>query len=198
MNTKKTESSTGAIPRLRFPEFREAEKWKECLLGDLASISTGSSNREDSSLVGEYTFFDRSQDIRTSDIFLFDCEAIIVAGEGQEFIPKYFIGKFDLHQRTYAIMNFDDVVGKYLYYYIYYFRQYFLLQAVGSTVKSLRLPMFQKMPIQLPHFSEQQKIADCFSSLDELIAAQTQKIEILKLHKKGLMQGLFPNIDSVV
>ncbi|WP_298144050.1 hypothetical protein [Flavobacterium sp.] len=39
---------------------------------------------------------------------------------------------------------------------------------------------------------EQQKIASCFSSLDALITAQVEKIEQLKLHKKGLMQGLFP------
>jgi len=48
------------------------------------------------------------------------------------------------------------------------------------------------MPIYLPSFKEQQKIASCLSSLDELITAQTEKIEALKMHKKGLMQGLFP------
>ena len=45
---------------------------------------------------------------------------------------------------------------------------------------------------------EQQRIADCLSSLDELIAAQTQKIDLLKEHKKGLMQQLFPRIDEVL
>ncbi|WP_026221025.1 restriction endonuclease subunit S, partial [Thiofilum flexile] len=44
---------------------------------------------------------------------------------------------------------------------------------------------------------EQQKIADCLSSIDELITAQTQKIEALKSHKKGLMQQLFPNMEEV-
>ncbi len=44
----------------------------------------------------------------------------------------------------------------------------------------------------IPNPQEQQKIADCLSSLDELIAAQAQKIENLKTHKKGLMQNLFP------
>ncbi|MBK6339757.1 MAG: restriction endonuclease subunit S [Bacteroidetes bacterium] len=45
-----------------------------------------------------------------------------------------------------------------------------------------------------PSLQEQQKIASCLSSLDALITAQVQKIEQLKLHKKGLMQGLFPKI----
>jgi type I restriction enzyme S subunit len=43
---------------------------------------------------------------------------------------------------------------------------------------------------------EQQKIASCLSSLDVLIAAQAERIEQLKRHKKGLMQGLFPKIES--
>ena len=44
-----------------------------------------------------------------------------------------------------------------------------------------------------PKYQEQQKIADCLSSIDELIELQTNKIESLKQHKKGLMQGLFPS-----
>jgi type I restriction enzyme S subunit len=43
---------------------------------------------------------------------------------------------------------------------------------------------------------EQEKIASCLSSLDDLITAQAEKIEQLKLHKKGLMQGLFPKINE--
>ncbi|MAT45179.1 MAG: restriction endonuclease subunit S [Anaerolineaceae bacterium] len=185
-------------PTLRFPEFQDMDGWKREALGKLSNISTGSSNREDSSLDGKYTFFDRSQDIRTSNIYLFDCEAIIVAGEGQDFLPKYFIGKFDLHQRSYAITSFEGAVGKYLLYYIHYFRRYFLSQAVGSTVKSLRLPMFQKMPIHLPKSAEQQKIADCLSSLDKLIKAQSEKLDALKAHKKGLMQQLFPSPEETL
>lgn len=53
------------------------------------------------------------------------------------------------------------------------------------------------MPVPIPRLKEQQKIADCLSSLDELIATQTEKIEALKSHKRGLMQGLFPSIDEV-
>ena len=192
-NTKKL------VPKLRFPEFRDAGQWAIKPLGEVSKISTGSSNREDSTTgSGAYTFFDRSQDIRTSNIYLFDGEAVIVAGEGQEFVPKYFVGKFDLHQRTYAIMDFQSCSGLYLFYYINQFRGYFLAQAVGSTVKSLRLPMFQEMPIGLPDRKEQQKIADCLSSIDDLINAQSQKVEALKTHKKGLMQQLFPREGETV
>jgi type I restriction enzyme S subunit len=50
--------------------------------------------------------------------------------------------------------------------------------------------------LTLPTLPEQQKIADCLSSLDELINAQVKKLDALKLHKKGLMQGLFPSSNE--
>jgi type I restriction enzyme S subunit len=165
-------------------------EWVEVKLGDISYITTGSSNREDSTLVGEYAFFDRSVDTRTSSQFLFDGEAIIVPGEGQEFIPKYFNGKFDLHQRTYAIMNLLNSDGKFLYYSLSYFSYYLLSQAVGSTVKSLRLPMFKKMPIQLPSKIEQQKIASVLTSSDKEIELLQQQLTDLKQEKRALMQQL--------
>lgn len=164
--------------------------WSERLLGDISKITTGSSNRQDSHMNGAYTFFDRSEDIRTSDTYLFDCEAVIVPGEGQDFIPKYFLGKFDLHQRTYAIMDFPECHGKFLFYAIHYFRSHFLSQAVGSTVKSLRLPMFQKMKLNLPTMEEQLKIASVLSTADQEISALQQKLDALKQEKKALMQQL--------
>ncbi len=61
---------------------------------------------------------------------------------------------------------------------------------------SVRVRIYYKdigrLPLQLPSIAEQQKIADCLTSLDELIAAQGRKVEALKGHKKGLMQQLFP------
>ncbi|MNY22432.1 hypothetical protein D3C86_1560430 [compost metagenome] len=47
-----------------------------------------------------------------------------------------------------------------------------------------------------PKIAEQQRIAGCFTSLDNLIVAETQKLETLKTHKKGLMQQLFPQIGD--
>ncbi len=165
--------------------------WEEKKLGEISRITTGSSNRIDSNLHGEYTFFDRSQDIRSSNRFLFDTEAIIVPGEGQEFIPKHFVGKFDLHQRTYAIMNFQPNFGKFLYYYIGYNSNHLNSQAVGSTVKSLRLPMFERMPISLPSLREQQKIASFLSSIDEKIEKCQGQIKAMENWKKGLLQQMF-------
>ena len=165
--------------------------WENKNLGEFSRITTGSSNREDSNLDGEFTFFDRSQDIRSSNRFLFDAEAIIVPGEGQEFIPKYFIGKFDLHQRTYAIMNFEPNNGKFLFYYIGFNSNHLNSHAVGSTVKSLRLPMFEKMPINLPCLEEQTKIANFLSAIDDKINHCQAQIEKTEVWKRGLLQQMF-------
>lgn len=165
--------------------------WEIKKLGHISTITTGSSNREDSMLEGEYTFFDRSQDIRKSNRYLFDKEAVIIPGEGQEFTPKYFIGKFDLHQRTYAIFDFKEINGKYLYYHLLDNDRHLQSQAVGSTVKSLRLPMFQSMPIKLPCIQEQQKIANVLSSIDSKIEIETNLLNKLEEQKKFLLQNMF-------
>ena len=177
--------------RFKDDEGNVFSDWQEKKLGEVSNITTGSSNRQDSGLDGQYTFFDRSEDIRTSSRYLFDGKAVIVAGEGSHFVPKYYVGKFDLHQRTYAIMDFKESDSKFIYFYIHFHRRYFLSQAVGSTVKSLRLPMFQKMPILLPEKEEQTKIANFLSAIDLKIEALNTKIENSKTFKKGLLQQMF-------
>jgi len=52
------------------------------------------------------------------------------------------------------------------------------------------------MEIPIPPVDEQQRIADCLTSLDDLITAQTQKLSALKAHKKALMQQLFPSAEN--
>ncbi|MBC6412433.1 MAG: restriction endonuclease subunit S, partial [Hyphomonadaceae bacterium] len=138
-----------ATPALRFPEFRDAPPWQVKRLGEVASVATGASNREDSEEEGDYAFFDRSNDRRRSSRFIFDCEAIIVAGEGKEFSPRYFCGKFDLHQRAYAITEFGENSGLFLYFWIERNRHHFLRFSVGSTVPSLRMATFTSFPLLL-------------------------------------------------
>jgi type I restriction enzyme S subunit len=56
---------------------------------------------------------------------------------------------------------------------------------------------FLQLTVLLPDTKEQQKIADCLSSLDDLITLQAKKLDALKAHKKGLMQQLFPASGEV-
>jgi type I restriction enzyme S subunit len=69
--------------------------------------------------------------------------------------------------------------------------------ATGQAQPGLSVSNLEQLELSLPKNSkEQQKIASCLSSLNALITAQVEKIEQLKLHKKGLMQGLFPKIND--
>jgi type I restriction enzyme S subunit len=73
-----------------------------------------------------------------------------------------------------------------------YIAQQFQKANAGGILKFIALGMIRKLHIPTPSPQEQQKIASCLSSLDEVIAANSQKLATLKDHKKGLMQNLFP------
>ena len=77
------------------------------------------------------------------------------------------------------------------------FINYIMKGAKGVKMPRGDISLMKEYPLTFPAPEEQQKIADCLSSLDELITAEAQKIETLKAHKKGLMQGLFPSADEV-
>ena len=67
----------------------------------------------------------------------------------------------------------------------------------GGVINRLYNSDFKRMKIKYPNNKEEQKkIADTLSTIDDLIIAQGQKLEAFELHKKGLMQGLFPTINS--
>jgi type I restriction enzyme S subunit len=66
-----------------------------------------------------------------------------------------------------------------------------------NSVDSVRMAMITEMPVLLPSLPEQQRIADCLTTLDDLITAQTQKLDSLKTHKKGLMQQMFPSMEEI-
>jgi type I restriction enzyme S subunit len=71
-------------------------------------------------------------------------------------------------------------------------------KAPGGTIKTITKETLSNFKVKIPNIKEQTKIADCLSSVDEQIFAQTEKIKTLKLHKKGLMQGLFPSAQEVM
>jgi len=84
----------------------------------------------------------------------------------------------------------------FLYYSLKFSKNRLIDLGAGNTFKELprnTLKLFE-LPTP-PTLPEQQSIADCLSSLDDLIAAQARKVELLKQHKKGLMQQLFPRLD---
>jgi type I restriction enzyme S subunit len=137
-------------------------------MGTLCSIDSGSSNTQDAVDDAQYALFDRSKKIKRSTRYLFDCEALIIPGEGTEFLPRHYIGKFDLHQRAYALHNFSKEIDvKYLYYYLIYMKDYFPHVAVGATVKSLRRRHFEDLPVTVGPLHEQRRIVSILGDFFE-------------------------------
>lgn len=207
------------VPRLRFPEFRDAREWAEEKLEELANrgsghtpskanpeyydggikwISLADSKRLDSGLISETETEISEQGIKNSSAVLYPAGTVIIsrdAGVGKSAVMG---APMAVSQHFIAwTCNSGRLLNWFLYYSLQRSKPLFERVATGSTIKTIGLPFFKEMRIMLPSPPEQKKIADCLSSIDDLIAAQSRKIDGLKTHKKGLMQRLFPVLDEV-
>ena len=167
----------------------------EYRMGDIVTITNGNSNVQDAvtqSKDGLYPFFDRSEDIKYLPTFLFDKEAIIYPGEGTEFMPRYFKGKFALHQRCYAIFDFNEIINaRFLYFYLKTRNSYFVKNAVGSTVPSLRLDTFQKLKVIIPSTKTQHSVSLCLSSMEQKCNVEKKILHKLLKQKQYLLRQMF-------
>ena len=167
----------------------------EYRMGDIVTITNGNSNVQDAvtqSKDGLYPFFDRSEDIKYLPTFLFDKEAIIYPGEGTEFMPRYFKGKFALHQRCYAIFDFNEIINaRFLYFYLKTRNSYFVKNAVGSTVPSLRLDTFQKLKVIIPPKKIQHSVSLCLSSMELKCNVEKKILHKLLKQKQYLLRQMF-------
>lgn len=176
----------------RLPGF--VGEWKVKRLGEIANIKTGSKNNQDKIEDGEYPFYVRSATVERINSYSHDCEAILVPGEGGiGSIFHYINGRFDVHQRVYAITNFsDDVSGKYVHLYMSIrFGAHAMQNSVKATVDSLRLPTFLVFEVLLPPTKEEQvAIAGVLTDMNtELSTLEVQRDKARQL-KQGMMQEL--------
>lgn len=197
MLTKKRQIKQGAMQELltglrRLPGF--SAEWKIKKLGSICHIKTGARNNQDKVEGGTYPFFVRSATIEKIDSYSHDCEAILVPGEGGiGSIFHYINGKFDVHQRVYAITQFSpEVSGMYVYLYMSErFGAHAMQNSVKATVDSLRLPTFLDFEIQLPPtLDEQVAIATVLSAMDNEITTLETKLQKARHLKQGMMQEL--------
>jgi type I restriction enzyme S subunit len=164
-------------------------------MSTLCAIKSGKSDTQDAVEDGEFAFFDRSKKIKKSSRYLYDCEALIIAGEGAEFLPKHFNGKFDLHQRAYALHNFNQKINvMYLYYYLHYLKDYLPSVAVGATVKSLRLRHFENLPVVLFPITTQQKIVAKLDAIFAEIDTATAAAEAIANNAEALFQSYLTEV----
>ena len=167
-------------------------EWKTTTLDKICTIKTGNMNVQDSVSDGKYTFFDRSETIKKLNEYSYDEEALIYPGEGSSFYPRYFKGKYALHQRAYSLSDFEeDCSARYVYHYLNTKNNHFLKTCVGTTVRSLRMTSFESCEVEIPSYLEQQEIADFLSAIEKRLENLEQTVELLKEQKKGLMQQMF-------
>ncbi len=180
------------IGQTRLPGFSGV--WEVKRLGDLTHIKTGSRNNQDKIEDGEYPFFVRSANVERINSYSYDCEAILVPGEGGiGSIFHYINGRFDAHQRVYVITQFlTDVSGKFVHLYMLMnFGAYAMRNSVKATVDSLRLPTFQDFEVVLPPtIGEQAAIATILSDMDTEITALEVRRDKTRDLKQGMMQEL--------
>jgi type I restriction enzyme S subunit len=181
------------VPQLRFQEF-EGE-WNIDEIGNTCIVKTGGSDTQDRIENGMYPFFVRSNTVERINKFSFNGEAILTSGDGvgvgRNF--HYINGKFDYHQRVYALREFrDGYSGKFIYHFFSekFYKRVIKLSAKNS-VDSVRMNMITEMKIAIPTLPEQQKIASFLSAVDEKKQQLTRKATLLEQYKKGVMQQLF-------
>lgn len=207
-----------SVPKLRFPEFRDTREWEENNILNMASLKAriGWQNlRQDEHLeTGEYflvtgtdfvfekidwlhaKFVSYDRYIQDQNIILKDGD-ILITKDGSigkvAYVENLQNKKATLNNGIFRI-RIDNEYSKFIFYTFLStrFKNFLHKLSGGSSIVHLYQKDFEKYEIAYPTIREQQKIADCLSSIDELLTAQAQKLDTLKIHKKGLMQQLLP------
>jgi type I restriction enzyme S subunit len=200
----KEDGKPALVPTLRFPEFRDAEGWKPKRLGLALKFQAGfpfpSSGFNDAR---KGLRLIRNRDLRSDDIVIFYSESYdpnfvvnngdVLVGMDGDFTPTVWgKGEALLNQRVGRILPREDNDHRFLLYLLTLSLKGIEEATARTTVKHLSHSAVEDKHEPVPKPPEQQKIAECLSSVDELIVAQARKLDALKAHKKGLMQQLFP------
>lgn len=202
------------VPRLRFPEFRGAGEWEHKRLEDLAVrgsghtpnkshpeyynggigwVSLADTKRLDRGIITETEIAISAEGIKNSSAVLHSEGSVLLSRDAG-------VGKSAVMGRSMAVSQHfivwtckpGQLSNWFLFYTLQLMKPLFETIATGSTIKTIGLPFFVGLRIPTPTVPEQSRIATFLSSLDQRLAAQVQRVNALKTHKKGLMQGLFP------
>jgi len=195
------------VPRLRFPEFRDAGAWNAKKLSQVCEV-----NPSVCSLPEAFVYIDL-ESVEEGKLF----QKRIISREGAPSRAQRLLKRGDVifqtvrpyQKNNYFFLPDDDIdyvastgyaqlraheSNKYLFQYLHNdrFVGRVLEKCTGSNYPAINSSDLSAIMVEVPEPNEQQKIADFLSSLDGLIAAQSEKLDALKTHKKGLMQRLFP------
>ena len=214
------------LPKLRFPEFRDAADWEEVSLGTLlvrapdygvndAAVPFSATlptyiRITDINDDGQFAARARvSVDIDATDEQYLEEGDIVLARTGASVGKSYrYRGKdgrlvyagFLIRVRPNPERLLSRFLAAYLSTWSYW--DWVRRTSARSGQPGINATEYASIPLPLPPdrrtLAEQQKIADCLGSLDDLIAADGRQLEALRQHKQGLMQQLFPQAGETV
>ena len=214
MSSKKNETVTkdpsrpALVPKLRFPEFEGAGEWEERLLKDVAGI-----NPANNGLPSAFVYIDlesveagklQARNHVMRDLAPSRAQRLIEDGDiifqvvrpyqRNNLLCEFVDSEAYVASTGYAQLRAKES-NQFLFQSIHTdsFVDRVMKKCTGSNYPAISSSDLAIVPVVMPpSIPEQQRIASCLSSLDELITAQSRKVEALKTHKKGLMQQLFP------
>ena len=207
------EIKKGLVPVLRFPEFKDSGEWEKKALNQVCDI-----NPTVKKLPDNFIYIDL-ESVESGVLLQKKLIQLESAPSRAQRLLKNGDVIFQMvrpYQKNnyffYSTDNFNYVAStgyaqlrayqsnSYLFQYLHtdIFVDRVLTKCTGSNYPAINGSALSAIKIEIPKLPEQTKIAACLSSLDDLITAQTQKIEALKTHKKGLMQQLFPQEGETV
>ena len=161
-------------------------------IGEITSIRTGKLDANAASPDGAYQFFTCSREPLRISTYSYDCECVLVAGNG-DLNVKYYNGKFDAYQRTYIIE--DNSTGRlympYLYFFMLGYIEELRKQAIGGVIKYIKLGNLTEALIELPTIEEQKKIVQILKSARYVIEKEARQIECLDELIKARFVELF-------
>lgn len=180
------------VPTYRFAQFVNDEVWGKKTFEELFVIGNGRDYKHLDK--GKIPVYGSGGHMRFVNDYLYDGESVCIGRKGTIDKPMFLTGKFWTVDTLFYTHSFKSCLPKYIFYVFENINWRNHNEAGG--VPSLSKTNIYKIEVLIPpSIQEQQKIADCLSSLDSLLTIQEEKIEQLKMHKKGMMQVLFPKIN---
>ncbi len=154
------------------------QKWPMVELGELCSIRTGKKDVNSGKIDGRYPFFTCAREHTFSDAWSFDCEAILVAGNGDVGAVQYYQGKFEAYQRTYVLSDWVNVSGRYLYFCLGgRLKETLSNQKQGNTMPYVKLDMLSKFQVAIPPLEIQQQIVAEIEGYQKVIDGAKQVVD---------------------
>ena len=167
---------------------------KQMELKELINVRTGKLDANASSENGKYPFFTCSKETLKIDTYSYDCECVLLAGNG-DLNVKYYNGKFNAYQRTYILECKNEIIStKYLYYFMKKYLKILRNQSIGGVIKYIKLANITEAIIPIYSKEEQEEIVNNLSKVEQILNIKNKQMEELQKFIKSQFVEMFGNI----